>query len=104
MGNHYSEDVVWIDSEFALYHMHSTILQMAYWFGAIAGLLFLILMLVAPVKGLLDINTGSYYPAQFTILAIIGVFLAGLFECIAFPGEMGLTLFFISLLPVVRKN
>lgn len=102
---------VWIFTDFALYHAHNSALQIAYWFGGISGLLFLGLLLVSSIKIFLRLsvekntrNENGNVVGLVALLAITAYMLAGFTECIAFPGEMGMTLFFVSLLPIVRMN
>lgn len=104
-----STGVPWIFPTFALYHAHNTMLQIAYWFGGVAGILFICLMMCTVLKGIIKLgisqNVGNlvdYMPMIVSLIAIVSYQLAGLTECIAFPGEMGLTFFFISILPFVR--
>ena len=102
---------VWLTDTFQLYHAHNTVLMILYWFGWFAGGIFLILLFLVPLLGIHNLaikkkpNAGSpEYPAfLLAILATGGYLLIGITECVAFPGELGLTLFFISLLPMIRK-
>ncbi|MCR5739228.1 MAG: hypothetical protein K6G43_05375 [Lachnospiraceae bacterium] len=100
----------WIFESFHLYHTHNTFLQIFYWFGAFAGMLFLVLLLAAAVSAVLipgkygksESEKRNVSPSELTLMVISGFALAGITECVAFPGEMGLTLFFLSLIYVIR--
>ncbi len=100
----------WIFESFHLYHTHNTFLQIFYWFGTFAGMLFLVLLLATAVSAVLILGkhekSGSEIRnvslSEITLMVISGFGLAGMTECVAFPGEMGLTLFFLSLIYVIR--
>lgn len=107
LGNAQISMKVWIFGDFPLYHAHNTVLQMMYWFGAMPGLLFLFLMASVIVISIMRIHKNRYdglsiLPISVFLLFMLGYALTGLFECIAFPGENGLTLFFMAFLPTVR--
>ena len=108
-GNETFENV-WISDTFKLYHAHNTVLMMLFWFGWIAGIVFLLLLLIVPIKGIYSmakkestlVETPYHQAIMLSILVTIAYLLVGITECVAFPGEMGLTLFFIALLPMIR--
>ena len=73
-------------------------------------MVFLVLLLAAAVSAVLILGkhekSGSEIRnvllSEITLMVISGFGLAGMTECVAFPGEMGLTLFFLSLIYVIR--
>lgn len=109
-GNESNGIGIWLTDYFELYHAHNSVLQMMYWFGSVAGSIFLLLLLTIPINGLKRIfkadkcKASEYVSTEFSVLIIIGYLLASLMECLAFPGENGLTLMFIAIIFVIRKN
>ena len=109
LGNEKFE-TAYVLEEFNLVHAHNTVLMIAYWFGWPAGLLFMSLLFMVPLRILYDIfiiknrtkEKDMIFYAELAIVLCTGYALLGLFECVAFPGEIGLTLFFVALLPVIR--
>ncbi len=104
-------DTVWISDSFELYHAHNTAIMMLYWFGWLSGLSFAALLLGIPAFGIYCLfvkkNTKpentEFLGMLFASIAGVSYLLIGLSECVAFPGEMGLTLFMITLLPMVKR-
>ena len=100
----------WVLDSFVLYHAHNNLLQFFFWFGLFAGLVFIFLVLFSIVHGIKYIlrNTETQ-KSEVTVTAIImslliicGFLLSGMTECFVLPGEMGLTLFFVGMLPLFR--
>ena len=108
-GNYEPYFSVWITSDFLLGHAHNNILMISYWFGPVAGILFIVIMMISTVSGIkilekCDSNSLKTLSAEFTVLVNIAFFFMGITECTVFLGELGLTLFFVSLFPVVGNN
>ncbi len=92
---------VWLTSNFQLRHAHNVYLQMAYNFGIPAGLLLLALNLLA--VGMSWRRREDPF-AVFAFCIQLGFFLIGLTENPLFLGRSLLTLFFVTLLPLMRKK
>ena len=92
---------VWLTSNFQLRHAHNGYLQMAYNFGIPAGLLLLALNLLA--VGMSWRRREDPF-AVFAFCIQLGFFLIGLTENPLFLGRSLLTLFFVTLLPLMRKK
>lgn len=108
-GNREPYFVVWFIDGLPLGHAHNSILMMMYWFGPVAGLLFAAIMVTGFVSGVksvrkIPVSSGTMISFEFALLVIAAFFLSGLTECTVFPGEYGLTMFFLALFPVVRKT
>ncbi len=103
-------DPVWLTDSFQLYHAHNTSLMMLFWFGWLSGIPFVMILVGNPAYAAYCLfvkrNAGPKEPGfagfLFSALASAAYLLIGLSECVAFPGEMGLTLFMIALLPMIR--
>ena len=104
-------DTIWLTDSFQLYHAHNTSLMMLFWFGWFSGISFIALLLIVPLYSLYCLfvkkEIRPHYPMFTGLLmgsiATASYLLIGLSECVAFPGEMGLTLFMIMLLPMVKS-
>ncbi|MBR6326133.1 MAG: hypothetical protein IKR61_04940 [Lachnospiraceae bacterium] len=92
---------VWLTSNFQLRHAHNVYLQMAYNYGIPAGLLLLALNLLA--VGMSWRRREDPF-AVFAFCIQLGFFLIGLTENPLFLGRSLLTLFFVTLLPLMRKK
>lgn len=110
-GNEQSSIGVWVISDFYLMHAHNTVLQMMYWFGPVSGILFaagmISVIVVAIRKTQLCRKSGcEQHNARyvFSLIIMVGYCLMGLTECTAFPGELGLVLYFMAYLPFVHKE
>ena len=103
-------DPVWLTDSFQLYHAHNTSLMMLFWFGWLSGIPFVMILVGNPAYAAYCLfvkrNAGPKEPVfvgfLFSALASAAYLLIGLSECVAFPGEMGLTLFMIALFPMIR--
>jgi len=102
LGNREVSSGAWVLSDFPVYHAHNTVLQMAYWFGPIPGALFLILIVSGIIFSARNLKRKIHFIGIFSGVFLIAYFLMGLTECVAFPGEMGMTLTFISIIPSIR--
>lgn len=100
-GNDRQIPGVWVLGEFQLYHAHNTALQITYWFGSLCGIFFVLTAVFGLIRNSRN-SLGKKALPVMPAIAMLGYLLAGLTECIAFPGEMGMTLFFLSLLPAMR--
>ena len=86
--------------------------MMLFWFGWISGLSFVALLLSVPayggyclfVKKNAKPENTAFFGILFASVAGTAYLLIGLSECVAFPGEMGLTMFMIALLPVIKHS
>lgn len=102
LGNRDVSSGAWVLSYFPVYHAHNTVLQMFYWFGPISGIMFMILLISGIFCSSKLIKRNIHFIGIFSGVFLIAYFLMGLTECVAFPGEMGMTLTFISLIPSIR--
>lgn len=96
---------VWITTDFYAYHCHNAFLQIAYCFGIIPGILLLIIPIsVVVYASRLFKKSGDKVPWYmiFVMFAQLAFWIDGIFECDVFTGKMIFTLFFISLLPIMR--
>ena len=100
-GNDRQIPGVWVLGEFQLYHAHNTALQITYWFGPLCGIFFVLTAVFGLIRNSRN-SLGKKALPVMPAIAMLGYLLGGLTECIAFPGEMGMTLFFLSLLPAMR--
>lgn len=104
-------DTVWLTDSFQLYHAHNTSLMMLFWFGWFSGISFIALLVLIPlysayylfVKKAIEPHNPTFTGFLLANIATVSYLLIGLSECVAFPGEMGLTLFMIALLPMVKS-
>ena len=110
-GNEQSSIGVWVISDFFLMHAHNTVLQMMYWFGPVSGVLFAVGMICVMVLAIRTISLcrksgceERVAPSIFSLIIMVGYCLIGLTECIAFPGELGLVLYFIAYLPFMHND
>lgn len=108
-GNREPYFTVWLIDGLPLGHAHNNILMMMYWFGPVSGLAFVAIMAVAFGIGLKTVGNGGenlqdIVLPEFTLMVMVGFFLSGLTECTVFPGEYGLTMFFLALLPVICRK
>lgn len=108
-GNREPYFTVWITDRFPLGHTHNNVLMFSYWFGPVAGFAFLILLLVSCVRGVRKLikdhcSDEVIVPLTFSSIFFVGFIISGVTECTVFPGEALFTLFFISLLPLIKAN
>ena len=108
-GNEQSSIGVWVISDFYLMHAHNTVLQMMYWFGPVSGALFAIGMICVIVLAIRKTGLcrksgyeAGVTPYIFSLVVMVGYCLMGLTECVAFPGELGLVLYFMAYLPFMH--
>ncbi len=104
-------EVIWLTDSFHLYHAHNTALMMLYWFGWFSGISFIGLLLALPAYGAYclcvnknKIDTSEFAVILFATLSSLAYLLMGISECVAFPGELGLTLFSIAVLPMINLS
>jgi len=102
LGNRDVSTGTWVLSYFPVYHAHNTVLQMMYWFGPIPGMLFLVLLASGMIYSNKLIKRNIHFIGVFSGAFLTAYFIMGLTECVAFPGEMGMTLAFISIISSIR--
>ncbi len=88
-------------------HAHNSYLQIAYCFGIPAGLIFFGLSafscIYTFVYAVIKKKETPWFYA-FICAAHLGIAMISLTENIAFPGKMLFSLFFLTLLPIMKKN
>ena len=88
-------------------HAHNTFLQIGYCFGRIPGILFLGISLFAsifPIVYAIIKKDKTSASVAFAGICQSALLIVGVTENIAFPGKMMFSLFFITLVLLMRKN
>ena len=98
---------VWLFSWYQVLHAHNSYLQIAFCFGNIPGLLFTALSLygtITPIVLIAKKKEKAEWYLVFIAMAQMGIFVISIVENISFPGKMMFSLFFVTLLPFMRKD
>ena len=99
---------VWINPWYFATHCHNVFLQIAYDFGIIIGIMYIIIVLMLYIRvliGLIRRKSGSWYYRLFvsTIYATVYV-VFGMFENVCPYGQLVFTMFFIAQYVVYHKG
>ncbi len=108
-GNEEPYFMMWFADDFPLGHAHNSILMITYWFGAFAGITFVMLIIAACLQSVNKnrINNKpeeTIVPVVFSLITLVAFILSGLTECTVFLGEMPFSLFFIALFPLICQS
>ncbi len=109
LGNEEPYFSVWFTKDFRLGHTHNSILMIMYWFGPFAGISVVILLISACLHCVnkrknRNSSNGEIVTTEFAFIALLAFIISGLTECTVLPGEMSLSIFFLSLLPLVYSD
>lgn len=107
-GEENSEPGVWLARNYYATHTHNVLLQMAYDFGILIGLLFVVLLIMLYNKvifGCIERKNGSWYYQLFVMAGFITVFVVfGMLEISWIYGQLSFTMFWIVQYPVYHKQ
>ena len=83
--------------------------MITYWFGLFAGIVFALMLFFSFISVACKVYKKRFcdettIATWFALLALTAFIVSGLTECNVFPGEMSLSLFFISLFPLIRTD
>lgn len=97
LGHREAHRYVYIVREFG--HAHNSFIQIAFYFGLIAGILFLILPIYIMVYGFfksVKVRSDRSFLYFFPSIYMTGFLVAGLLECLVFTGLMQFSMFFLA--------
>lgn len=99
MGEKGSVQGVWLSSNYLASHCHNLFLQMAYDFGIIIGIVFILIVLMIFIRvlvGLIRKKSGAWYFRLYVVAGFTTIFVVfGMTECVWIYGQLPFTMFFI---------
>ena len=99
IGEKGSKQGVWLSKWYQATHCHNLFLQIAYDFGIIIGIIFILIVLMIYIRvlvGLVRKKSGSWYFRLYVVTVYTTLFvLFGMTECVWIYGQLPFTMFFI---------
>ncbi len=99
IGEKGSKQGVWLKPWYQATHCHNLFLQMAYDFGIIIGIVFILVVLMLCIRvlvGLIRKKSGVWYYRLYVVAGFTTIFVVfGMTECVWIYGQLPFTMFFI---------